>query len=77
MQRVQLIESKIIDGTLKPGTSEYLKQLHSIQYSGGIDHQNLGKGLNSLFQNMSAQLDQLKNTKQFTELYKKDVNEHK
>jgi len=77
VQRVQLIESKIIDGTLKPGTSEYLKQLHSIQYSGGIDHQNLGKGLNSLFQNMSAQLDQLKNTKQFTELYKKDVNEHK
>lgn len=75
--RLKEIESKIVDGTLKPGTTEYLKQLKSIQNSASKDHQNLGKGLNVNYMNLSAQLDKLLNTNQYTELYKKDVNDHK
>jgi len=76
VQRVQAIETKMVDGTLKPGTTEYIKQLKSIQNSGGTDHQSLGQGKNTTYQNISAQLDKLKNTNQYTELYKKDVNAH-
>ena len=76
VQRLQAIETKMVNGALKPGTAEYIKQLKSIQNSGGTDHQNLGLGKNITYQNISAQLDKLKNTNQYTELYKKDVNAH-
>ena len=42
-QRAEKIGQQMIDGTLKPGTARYLKQLQNIQYSGGIDHQKLGQ----------------------------------
>lgn len=77
VQRVQRIENKTIDGTLKPGTAEYLKQLETITASGAKDHQNLGQGKNATYQNISAQLDKLKNTNQYTELYKEDVKQNK
>lgn len=77
VQRVQKIESKVVDGTLKPGTPEYLKQLETITTSGSKDHQTLGQGKNSTYQNISAQLDKLKNTNQYTELYKEDVQQNK
>jgi len=75
--RLASIESKMIDGTLKPGTPEYVKQLQAIRYSGKVDHTNLGKGLNSSYQNVSAQLDKLKSTNQYSESYKKDVDANK
>jgi len=77
VQRVQQIENKVVDGTLKPGTTEYLKQLQNIKNSAATDHQNLGKGLNTNYQNISAQLDKLKNTNQYTELYQQDVKDNK
>lgn len=76
-QRAQKIENKVIDGTLKPGTEAYLKQLETIKYSASQDHNTLGQGQNSKYQNISAQQDKLKNTTQYSELYKQDVKEHK
>ncbi len=76
-QRVQKIENKVINGALKPGTEAYLKQLETIKNSGSQDHNNLGQSQNSKYQNISAQLDKLKNTTQYSELYKQDVKEHK
>jgi RHS repeat-associated protein len=77
VQRVQNIENKVVDGKLKPGTEAYLKQLETVKFSGSVDHKNLGQGKNINYQNISAQLDKLKNTNQYTELYKQDVKEHK
>jgi len=75
-QRLQNIENKVVDGTLKPGTKEYVAQLKNITNSGAIDHANLGQGKIAGYQNVSAQLDQLKNTNQYTELYKQDVKDN-
>jgi RHS repeat-associated protein len=77
VQRGQKIENKVVDGTLKPGTEAYLKQLETIKNSASTDHKNLGQGKNTNYQNITAQLDKLKNTNQYTELYKQDVKEHK
>jgi RHS repeat-associated protein len=75
VQRLQAIQTKMVHG-LKPGTKEYINQLKTIQNSGDTDHKNLGQGKNTTYQNISAQLDKLKNTNQYTEHYKKDVNAH-
>jgi len=77
VQRGQKIENKVVDGMLKPGTEAYLKQLETIKNSASTDHKNLGQGKNTNYQNIAAQLDKLKNTNQYTELYKQDVKEHK
>lgn len=77
VQRAQNIERKVVDGMLKPGTEAYLKQLEAVKLSGAVDHKSLGQGNNTGYQNTSAQLDKLKNTGQYTELYKQDVKEHK
>lgn len=44
VQRVQNTENKVVDGTLKPGTDEYVAQLKQVQNSAGQDHANLGQG---------------------------------
>jgi RHS repeat-associated protein len=77
LQRVQNIKNRVTDGKLKPGTEAYLKQLETVKFSGSVDHRNLGHGHITTYQNISAQLDKLKNTNQYTELYKQDVKEHK
>ncbi len=74
VERVKNIENKIVDGTLKPGTQAYVAQLKTIQNSAGQDHNKLYQNGNANYQNISAQLDKLKNTNQYTELYQKDVN---
>lgn len=74
VERVKNIENKIVDGTLKPGTQAYVAQLKAIQNSAGTDHNKLYQNGNGNYLNISAQLDKLKNTNQYTELYKKDIN---
>ena len=76
LQRIENIGTKIMNGLLKPGTTEYLQQLTNVKNSGDIDHQRLGQGMNKEYKNISAQLDQLKNSKQYSELYEKDVKDH-
>jgi hypothetical protein len=75
-QRLQNLENKVVDGTIKPGTKEYATQLQNITNSGAADHAKLGQGQISGYQNISAQLDHLKNTNQYTELYKQDVKDN-
>lgn len=77
VQRSQSIENKVINGLLKPGTQAYLEQLLTISRSVIVDHKNLGLGKNIIYQNIAAQLDRLKNTNQYTEQYKQDVEQHK
>lgn len=77
VKRALQIESKIMNGKLKPGTQEYLIQLYQIKTSGSVDHRMLGQEKNSKYQNIVTQLDRLKNSKQYTELYKEDVKENK
>jgi len=75
IERTNEIESKVMDGTLKPGTKAYNDQLRNIQNSAGADHDKLHQNGNANYQNISAQLDKLKNTNQYSELYQKDVNQ--
>ncbi|MBZ5856406.1 RHS repeat domain-containing protein [Flavihumibacter profundi] len=77
VNRVQNIEKQAVDGTLKPGTEAYRKQLEMVRNSAARDHDVLGQGQNSKYINISAQLDKLKNTNQYTEHYKQDAKKNK
>jgi hypothetical protein len=77
VQRTIDIEKNVLKGVMKPGTQAYADRLQTIQGSANKDHSNLARGLVTQYQTISEQMDQLKNTKQYTESYNQDVNSYK
>jgi RHS repeat-associated protein len=76
-QKLNEIDKKVSDGTLKPGTKEYIRQVQELSNGADRDHKQLGQGQVSQYLNIATQLDKLKNTHVYQKLYEEDVKKHK
>jgi RHS repeat-associated protein len=77
IQRAQRLQKLMSDGKIKPGTDEYFEKLRDIRRSAIADHSKMVQGQIPKYINITAQLDKLRNTKQFQQLYEKDVKDRK
>jgi RHS repeat-associated protein len=76
VKRIEKVDKAVDDGKLKPGSKEYVQKLQETGLSTRVDHNRLANGQATEFKNFAAQMDKLRNTKVYTNLYNENVQEH-
>jgi RHS repeat-associated protein len=76
VKRLNKVDKAVDDGKLKPGSNEYIQKLQETGLSSKVDHNRLANMQAVEFKNFAAQMDKLKNTKVYTNLYNENAQDH-